>query len=128
MKLGGLFSGEHADYYAERAFGLGRFGVGLGSSVEMIEILASLNRRIGALEDQVAEFYQYMPILEQLAEEGGTTTVLDSIAGLGKQRKQSLLREFGSLDRIRDASIEELCEVPGIGPVLAQRIKKMIAP
>lgn len=44
---------------------------------------------------------------------------LDAIPGLGPRRAQALLKKFGSVRRVAAASLEELCEVPGIGPGLA---------
>lgn len=49
-------------------------------------------------------------------------SVLEDIPGVGEGRKKALLRHFGSLKRIREASIEELSEVEGLGPAVAERI------
>jgi excinuclease ABC subunit C len=49
-------------------------------------------------------------------------SVLDTIPGVGAERRRSLLRYFGSLKRVRAASVEELAGVPGISVCLAQRI------
>jgi excinuclease ABC subunit C len=48
------------------------------------------------------------------------------LAGVGKVRKKLLLRYFGSLEQIRRASIEDLCEVSGIGRNTAETIYKEI--
>ncbi len=48
-----------------------------------------------------------------------TTSVLDDIPGLGETRRKALLRHFGSVKRIRAASVEQIQEVPGIGRALA---------
>ncbi|MGG5257242.1 excinuclease ABC subunit UvrC [Phycicoccus avicenniae] len=48
-----------------------------------------------------------------------TQSALDSVPGLGEKRRKALLREFGSVKKIRAASVEELAGVPGIGPALA---------
>jgi excinuclease ABC subunit C len=50
-------------------------------------------------------------------------SALDELPGIGPQRKKTLLKAFGSLKRIREASVEELAQVEGIGPSLAQQIK-----
>ncbi len=50
------------------------------------------------------------------------TSKLDAIAGVGKVRKESLLREIGSLKRVLAANEEELSQVNGIGPELARHI------
>lgn len=47
---------------------------------------------------------------------------LDEIPGLGFSRQKQLLAHFRSLDYIREASVKQLQEVPGIGPQLAQTI------
>jgi excinuclease ABC subunit C len=47
---------------------------------------------------------------------------LDEISGLGFQRQKILLSHFHSIDYIREASLQQLAEVPGIGANLAQKI------
>jgi excinuclease ABC subunit C len=49
-------------------------------------------------------------------------SVLEDIPGVGEGRKKALLRAFGSLKRIREASIEELAGQAGLGTTLAERI------
>ncbi|MDQ1539044.1 MAG: excinuclease subunit [Actinomycetota bacterium] len=51
-----------------------------------------------------------------------TSSVLDDIPGLGDVRRKALLRQFGSVKRLREASAEEIREVPGIGVALAATI------
>ncbi|HVP68934.1 MAG TPA: excinuclease ABC subunit UvrC [Anaeromyxobacteraceae bacterium] len=43
-------------------------------------------------------------------------SVLEEIPGIGEGRRRALLRHFGSLKRVREASLEEIALVPGIGP------------
>src|SRR5699024_1422064 len=43
-------------------------------------------------------------------------SALDDIPGLGKVRRTALLKHFGSLAKLRNATAEEIAEVPGIGP------------
>ena len=50
------------------------------------------------------------------------TSALDDIVGLGPAKAKNLIRHFGSVARVRAASIEELTHVSGIGPVLAEAI------
>jgi excinuclease ABC subunit C len=50
------------------------------------------------------------------------TTVLAEIPGLGPARVKVLLRHFGSVARLREASKDSIEEVPGIGPALAGTI------
>lgn len=47
---------------------------------------------------------------------------LEDIPGIGRERRKALLRHFGSLQRLREASIDELAQVEGIGPVMARKI------
>jgi excinuclease ABC subunit C len=48
-----------------------------------------------------------------------TASRLDGIPGLGEKRRKALLKRFGSVKRISSASVDELADVPGIGPALA---------
>ena len=57
-----------------------------------------------------------------------TTSRLDGIPGLGDKRRQALLKQFGSVKKIRAASVEELAGVPGIGPALAAVVAAELAP
>jgi excinuclease ABC subunit C len=52
---------------------------------------------------------------------------LDDVAGIGSSRKKALLKRFGSVRRIREASVEEVAETPGISRDLAQRLKSHLA-
>jgi excinuclease ABC subunit C len=49
-------------------------------------------------------------------------SVLDSIPGIGRKRKQILLKHFGSIKKIREASIEELSAVPGMTGKAAESV------
>jgi len=51
---------------------------------------------------------------------------LDIVPGLGPARRRVLLREFGSLDAIRNATVDELVATPGIPLSLAHRIKELV--
>jgi len=53
-------------------------------------------------------------------------SALDTIPGIGPGRKRALLRQFGSVKAIREASVEELAGVKGMTPKLAQKIKESI--
>jgi excinuclease ABC subunit C len=53
-------------------------------------------------------------------------SVLDGITGLGPVRKRALLRAFGSVDSIRNASVEDLTTVKGITRPVAVAIKEML--
>jgi len=51
-----------------------------------------------------------------------TSSVLDEIPGVGPKRKQRLLQRFGSVKRLKEASVEEIASVPSIPRALAQTI------
>jgi excinuclease ABC subunit C len=51
---------------------------------------------------------------------------LDDIPGIGAQRKKELLRRFGSLKKVKEATVEELQEVKGITPELAGVIRERL--
>ncbi|MDR0965824.1 MAG: excinuclease ABC subunit UvrC [Myxococcales bacterium] len=54
------------------------------------------------------------------------TSQLDSIEGVGKARRTRLLKHFGSLRKLQEASLEEIAAVQGIGPKLAAQIREAI--
>ena len=51
-------------------------------------------------------------------------SVLDDIPNIGPKRKQALLQQFGSIDAIRNASLDELLSVKGIPRNVAENIRK----
>lgn len=53
-------------------------------------------------------------------------SILDEFPGMGEKRKQALLKAFGSIQRLRKATVEEIAKVPGFGPVLAARLKEFL--
>jgi excinuclease ABC subunit C len=53
----------------------------------------------------------------------GMASQLDSIPGIGPTRRKALLKHFGSMDKIKEASIEELAAVKGMNNTAAESIK-----
>ena len=51
-----------------------------------------------------------------------TSSALDDVAGLGQTRRTALLKHFGSVRRIREATVAELTAVPGVGPSTARAV------
>jgi excinuclease ABC subunit C len=49
-------------------------------------------------------------------------SALDEIKGVGAARRKALLRQFGSVDAVARADVEQVAKVRGIGPVLARKI------
>lgn len=54
-------------------------------------------------------------------------SALDGIEGLGKSKREALISEFGSLKAIREATVEDLVRVRGVGPVLAEKIREHLS-
>ena len=50
-------------------------------------------------------------------------TVLDDVPGVGPETRKRLLRRFGSVQNVRDASVEDLRDVDGIGKTTAERLR-----
>jgi excinuclease ABC subunit C len=63
---------------------------------------------------------------QQVRGKQATKSVLDEIDGVGPAKKRALLRTFGSVKGMRDATEAELAGVAGVGPALAERIKQAI--
>lgn len=55
------------------------------------------------------------------------SSTLDSIPGLGETRKAALLKHFGSVRKLRRASVEQISEVPGFGPRTAETVHAALA-
>ena len=51
---------------------------------------------------------------------------LDSVTGIGPKRKRMLMRRFGNLQGIRDASVDDIASVPGMTRSMAVRLKQTI--
>jgi excinuclease ABC subunit C len=51
-----------------------------------------------------------------------TASALDSVRGLGEHRRKALVTHFGSLARLKQASVEEISAVPGIGAATARAV------
>jgi len=63
----------------------------------------------------------------RLRRKEGITSALDYISGIGPRRKKALLKKFGSLEAIKDASLEELNQTHGITPALARKVKDFLS-
>jgi excinuclease ABC subunit C len=55
-----------------------------------------------------------------------THSAFDDLEGVGPKRRRALLRVFGSAKRVREAPVEQIAAVPGIGAALAARIKAQL--
>jgi excinuclease ABC subunit C len=54
-------------------------------------------------------------------------SVFDDVPGIGPARKKALLKRFGSVRRIREASLDDVAQTPGVGRAAAERLKKHLA-
>ena len=64
---------------------------------------------------------------QRLKRKASIATQLEEISGLGPNRVRLLLKHFGSANRVRTASVEELADLPGIGKNLAELIKQSLS-
>ena len=76
-----------------------------------------LLQRIRDEAHRVANGYHQLLMKKRIAE-----SILDDCPGISQTRKQALLRKFGSVDRLRKASVEEVAEVDGISTKLAEAV------
>ncbi|TCL75203.1 excinuclease ABC subunit C [Hydrogenispora ethanolica] len=63
---------------------------------------------------------------KSLRDQRTVASSLDLVTGIGPKKKQALLKHFGSVKRIREASLEELMRVEGINAKLAESIKEQL--
>jgi excinuclease ABC subunit C len=63
---------------------------------------------------------------QKLRHKEAITSTLDNIPGIGPRRKKALLKKFGSIEAIKEASLEELSQTQGITPALAQKVKEYL--
>ncbi|MCF7669226.1 MAG: excinuclease ABC subunit UvrC, partial [Verrucomicrobia bacterium] len=49
-------------------------------------------------------------------------SILDEFPGIGQKRKQMLLNRFGSIRKLRNASVEEISRIPGFGRKFAEAL------
>jgi excinuclease ABC subunit C len=62
-----------------------------------------------------------------LRGKGGLRSALDEVPGIGPRRKRDLLQRFGSLKRVREASVEELRTTGGLPPRVAAAAHRFLA-
>jgi excinuclease ABC subunit C len=58
-----------------------------------------------------------------LRRKASVRSKFDDLPGVGPRRRGALLRVFGSIKRVREAPVEQIAAVPGIGRALAAKIK-----
>ncbi|WP_432665942.1 excinuclease ABC subunit UvrC [Wukongibacter baidiensis] len=77
-------------------------------------------RLIAKIQDEVHRFA--ITYHKTLRDKSLIQSVLDDITGIGKKRKSELLKHFGSIERIRKASIDELKDVEGMNEKIANTV------
>jgi excinuclease ABC subunit C len=60
----------------------------------------------------------------QVRAKSGLQSALDSVPGVGPKRKRALLRKFGSLKGVREASVEDIASTVGFTRSLAEKVKQ----
>ncbi|NQT71860.1 MAG: excinuclease ABC subunit UvrC [Chloroflexi bacterium] len=59
----------------------------------------------------------------KIRKKTGLTSQLDQVPGIGSKRKRALIKKFGSIKGIKEATLDELTSVPGMNQSLAERVK-----
>jgi excinuclease ABC subunit C len=80
-----------------------------------------LLQRVRDESHRVANSYNAQLRLKRISE-----SVLDEFPGIGERRKAALLKKFGSVQRLRTATLEQLAAVPGFGGKAAEELKKFL--
>ncbi|MEN9990238.1 MAG: hypothetical protein RL508_1217 [Actinomycetota bacterium] len=68
------------------------------------------------------EAHRFAISYQRKKRSGSIASQLNDINGLGEKRVTALLKRFGSAKRLKQATLDEISEVAGIGPILAQQI------
>ncbi len=89
-----------------------------------LEISQNLMNLITKFQDTVHD--TAITYHRKLRDKAITKSDLDEIEGIGEVKKKALLKQFGSVDKMKKASIEDLMKVKGITRELANRIQKKL--
>ena len=87
---------------------------------EEFEISENLFKLITKFQDEVHD--TAISYHRKLRDKDITKSALDEIKGIGETKKKDLLKQFGSIEKIKNAKIEELTEIRGINENLAKSI------
>jgi len=80
-----------------------------------------LLQRVRDESHRVANSYNAQLRIKRISE-----SILDEFPGIGGQRKAALLKKFGSIQRLRAATVEEIAAVPGFGGKAAADLKMFL--
>ncbi len=86
-----------------------------------IKLSENLMNRITAFQDTIHD--TAISYHRKLRDKQITNSALNQIDGIGEARKNALLKKFGTISNIKNASIEEITQISGINEKLAQKIK-----
>lgn len=112
------FQGEHVEKSRERFYLPGRQNpITFAEGSEAFKILVGLR-------DEAHRFA--ISFHRQLRGKESFASALDSIPGLGPTLIKRLLTQFDSVDQIREATLEELCELPGLTTPVAETILQVL--
>lgn len=92
-------------------------GIELSRDHEILKFIASIQNEA---HRYALQYNQHLRSKRQQKSE------LDDIPGIGPAKKKSLIRAMGSVKKIREASLEEIAKVEGIGPKLAAIVKEKL--
>ena len=84
------------------------------------ELMLLITRFQDTVHDTAISYYR------KLHEKSLSHSELDDIKGIGDAKKKALLKAFGSVEKIKKASVEELCEIKGINKEIAVNIKEYL--
>ena len=87
---------------------------------EEFEISENLFKLITKFQDEVHD--TAISYHRKLRDKDITKSALDEIKGIGETKKKDLLKQFGSIEKIKNAKIEEITEIKGINENLAKSI------
>jgi excinuclease ABC subunit C len=81
-----------------------------------------LYKYIGTIQEETHRFA--IEYHRGLRDKKMRSSALDNIDGVGEKRRNALLSHFGSIENIKNASIEELCQADGVTKLVAKNIKE----
>lgn len=64
---------------------------------------------------------------KKLRGKKAVSSALDDVPGIGVKRKKELIKRFGSVSKIREASVEEIASVPGLSRRIAEELKERLS-
>ena len=94
------------------------------AKIQEFEISENLMNLITKFQDEVHD--TAISYHRKLRDESITKSELDDIKGIGEAKKKALLKYFGSVEKIRNSSIEEIVKVNGINGELAKNILQQL--